>query len=370
MSLEKVSVVGAGLGGLLTSYVLLERGFNIELLEEHESIGLPRHCSGLVSDYVISFLGGLVKEYVINRFNEYSVKIVEDGEVREALTLRFRKPVYLVDRVGLEKGLCDVITSLGGKVSTKTIVTEVDLSKNFLVTNRGLRHYDLVVISEGATRRLVRPLNLCRVSKYLIGPQAFLSVSESPETVEVIVTPLLGSEGFGWVIPVSEKHVILGLATTSKKASLLLRYLAKRVFKPLSSYKIENFFGGLIPADRPCEKIVGENYLLVGDAASITKPVSRGGIYSLIEEVTVLRDSLSRGSLTQDLIISKYKRLLRFLKIQHLIYETILSIGGYYKLVKSLTEFELREVKILDYDKLVTDPVMSVLLALSASISR
>lgn len=370
MSLEKVLVVGAGLGGLLTSYVMLKRGFNVELLEEHDSIGLPRHCSGLVSNYVVGFLGGLVREHIMSRFTEYCVKAVEDDEVHEALTLSFRKPVYLIDRVELEKSLCEVVTSLGGKVSMKTIATDINLSKNFLVTSRGLRYYDLVVISEGATRRLVRSLNLCRVSKYLIGSQAFLSVTGSPETVEVIVSPLLDPGGFGWVIPVSEKRVILGLATTSRKASLLLRYLAKKIFKPPSSYRVESFFGGLIPADRPCEKITGENYLLVGDATSIIKPVSKGGIYSLIEEVVALRDSLDKGSLIQDSITSKYNKLLSSLKIQHFIHEVILSVGGYYKVVKSLAKSGLREVKILDYDKLVTDPATSFLLTSSASVSR
>ncbi|MEO3993771.1 MAG: NAD(P)/FAD-dependent oxidoreductase [Desulfurococcaceae archaeon TW002] len=365
MSLEKVIVVGAGLGGLLASYVLLKRSFKVELLEEHDSIGLPRHCSGLVSDYVVGFLGGLVREHIMNKFTEYSVKIIEGNEFHEALTLSFRKPVYLVDRVGFEKDLYEILTSLGGKVSTKTVVTNVSISENSLTTSRGSRYYDLVVISEGANRRLVRSLNLCGVGKYLIGPQALLSVSEGPETVEVVVSPLLDSEGFGWVIPVDKKHVIIGLTTTSKKAGLLLKYFAKKVLSPLSSYKIKEFFGGLIPIDRPCEKITGKNYLIVGDAASTTKPVSRGGIYSIIEEVAALRDSLNSDSLNQDLIKSKYKKLLDFLRIQHRIYEAILSVGGYYKLVRSATKSGLKEIKILDYDKLIPDPETSALLATS-----
>ncbi len=363
VSLGKIIVTGAGLGGLLTSYILLKKGFKVELLEEHKSIGLPRHCSGLVSDYVAGFFGGLVREHVMNRFTEYSVKMIEDSRFREALTLSFRKPVYLVDRVGFEKDLCEILTSLGGEVSTKTVVTDVNIRENSLTTSRGSRYYDLVVISEGATRRLVRSLNLCSVSRYLIGPQALFFVNKSPETVEVVVDPLLGSEGFGWVIPVDEKQVIIGLTTTSKKSGLLLKYLAKKVFSSLLSYRVKEFFGGLIPIDRPCEKIIGKNYLIVGDAASITKPVSRGGIYSLIEEVAALRDSLSGDSLNQNLLMSRYRKLLNTLRIQYFIYEAILSVGGYYKLVRSATKSGLREVKILDYDKLVPDPETLALLA-------
>lgn len=362
--LEKVLVVGAGLGGLLTSHVLLKGGFNVELIEEHDSVGLPRHCSGLVSDYVVEFLGRLAREHVMRKFTEYSVKMVEGDSIREVLTISFRKPVYLLDRVRLEKTLCEVVSSLGGRVSTRTLVTSVDLSKNSLKTNREPRYYDLVVISEGATRRLVKSLNLCSVSKYLFGPQAFLSVNDALETTEVIVSPLIDPEGFGWVIPVDEKHVISGLVTTSRRAGLLLKYLIKKVFRS-SSYEVKNFFGGLIPADKPCEKIIGENYFLVGDAASTMKPISKGGIYPLIEEVAILRDSLSKGSLNRDLIAGKYKKLLNFLKAQHLTHRAILGVGGYYRLVKSLSESGLKEFKILDYDKLVPDPVTPVFISLA-----
>jgi len=357
MDLRKVLVVGAGLGGLLTSYVMIGRGFEVELLEEHDVIGLPRHCSGLVSDYVVGFLGGLVKEHITNRFSEYVVKVVEDVGVREALTLGFRKPVYLVDRVGIEKSLCEVVTSLGGKVSTRTVVTNIDLGKNLLRSSRGTHHYDLVVISEGASRRLTKSLDLCRVRKYVLGPQAVLKTSKSPENVEVIVSPFLEADGFGWVIPIDEKHVILGLVTTSKKAALLLKYLAKKVFSVTPNYTFKEFFGGLIPMDEPCESIVGRNYLIVGDAASLIKPVSRGGIYSLVEEVRVLRDTLYKRSLNQDLMLSKYKKLVSLLKTQHRIHKIILGVGGYYKLVKSFTRLGLSEVRLLDYDKLV--PVLT-----------
>ncbi|MFN3268802.1 MAG: NAD(P)/FAD-dependent oxidoreductase, partial [Zestosphaera sp.] len=111
VSLGKIIVTGAGLGGLLASYILLKKGFKVELLEEHNSVGLPRHCSGLVSDYVVGFFGGLVREHIMNKFTEYFIKIIEDNKFREALTLSFRKPVYLVDRVGFEKSLCEILTS-------------------------------------------------------------------------------------------------------------------------------------------------------------------------------------------------------------------------------------------------------------------
>jgi flavin-dependent dehydrogenase len=363
MGLRKVLVVGAGLGGLLTSYVMVKRGFDVELLEEHDVIGLPRHCSGLVSDYVVGFLGGFVKEHITNRFSEYVVKVVEDVGIREVLTLTFRKPVYLIDRVGIEKSLCEVVTSLGGRVSTRTVVTNIDLSRNLLRSSKGTHDYDLVVISEGAGRRLIKSLNLCRVREYALGPQALLKTSRSPENVEVVVGSFLGPDGFGWVIPIDEKHVILGLVTTSKRAALLLKYLAKKVFSTTSNYVFKEFFGGLIPMDKPCENVVGENYLIVGDAASLIKPVSRGGIYSLVEEVGALRDSLYKGSINQDLMLSRYRRLVAFLKTQHSVHEVILGVGGYYKLVKSFTKLGLSEVRLLDYDKLIPcspHPLLSV----------
>jgi len=44
-----VAVVGAGPAGSRTARNLAGEGFRVRLLEEHRRIGVPSHCSGLIS---------------------------------------------------------------------------------------------------------------------------------------------------------------------------------------------------------------------------------------------------------------------------------------------------------------------------------
>ena len=47
-NLRDVVVVGAGPAGSMTARRLAEQGHDVLLLEEHEAIGAPVHCTGLM----------------------------------------------------------------------------------------------------------------------------------------------------------------------------------------------------------------------------------------------------------------------------------------------------------------------------------
>src|SRR5215470_6122150 len=61
-----VVVVGAGPAGLYTALLLAEEGFDVAVLEEHEAIGTPTHCTGVVSDE-LSALFKVPETSILNR---------------------------------------------------------------------------------------------------------------------------------------------------------------------------------------------------------------------------------------------------------------------------------------------------------------
>lgn len=351
-----VLVVGAGPGGLLSSYALLRRGFNVEVHEEHDRVGLPRHCSGLVSSYVIKSLESLAKPHIINAFDEYRVRILKDGVFHDALTLSFRESVYLIDRVEFEASLLEIVEGYGGKVVLKSRVTSVDVGQASVKTKQGLVRSNLLIVGEGATGSLLSAAGLCVRKKTLVGPQALVRLGRVPDAVEVIVSPIFGPEGFGWVIPSDEGHAIVGLLTASRTAGSVLEYLIRKVGMCSQGATVERFFGGLVPADRPCKEIAGERHAIVGDAASLVKPVTKGGLYPLVEEVRALSDSMESGGYFDVVTFnSKYRKILRILSTQRAVLDIIRGLGGYCELVELMVKLGLEEVRVLDYDRLTPD---------------
>src|SRR3972149_11150155 len=61
-----VAVVGAGPAGSRTARDIARQGFKVLLLEEHRRVGVPCHCSGLISPRTLA-LGEMGEGVVINR---------------------------------------------------------------------------------------------------------------------------------------------------------------------------------------------------------------------------------------------------------------------------------------------------------------
>jgi flavin-dependent dehydrogenase len=55
--MHDIIVVGAGPAGSLAARRLAEKKYEVLVLEEHESPGVPQHCTGLVSEETLKMSG-------------------------------------------------------------------------------------------------------------------------------------------------------------------------------------------------------------------------------------------------------------------------------------------------------------------------
>src|SRR2546428_11607726 len=107
-------VVGAGPAGLYTALRATEGGLSVVVLEEHEELGVPTHCSGIVSGET-NRLYKVPDDVVLSRPSACLV-ISPGGRVAELEDPG--EEIAVLDRAGFDRALAASVLEAGGVVRT------------------------------------------------------------------------------------------------------------------------------------------------------------------------------------------------------------------------------------------------------------
>src|SRR5712692_670904 len=135
--LNDVIVVGAGPSGLYTALLLAQEGLDVVVLEEHEAVGTPTHCTGLVSGETNS-LYKIPDEIVRNR---PSACLVVSPGGRVAALEDPGEEIAVLDRAGFDRALAASVREAGGAIRTGCGVDRVTTHTGFVevTTSQGER---------------------------------------------------------------------------------------------------------------------------------------------------------------------------------------------------------------------------------------
>ena len=305
-------VIGAGPAGLQVARQLATRGLRVAVLEEHQVVGDPVHCTGV-----------LARE----AFDEFSLST--ESILNELTTARFFSPsgqdiVYrtrvveavVVDRALFDGSLADETVRAGAELIRGARVSRITATADGVtihVADQPLLHARSCVLACGGRYALHRQLGLGVPSLLLHTAQRELPAS-TPGDVEVHFGSEVAPRGFAWVVPVQRggrSFARIGVMAEADAPTYFLRV----VDRVAERWGVELPLAGpprlkILPLSR-ISRTYGDRFIVVGDAAGLVKPTTGGGIYySLVSAsigAAVLGAALQEGDLSATRL-SEYER--------------------------------------------------------------
>ncbi len=269
-------VVGAGPSGLLAAKEIASRGYSVKILEEHDQVGVPSHCAGLISVEGLKRIG-------VEPSNSFIQNAVFGGRVYspdgQCIEIRdTRQRAYVVDRAALDQHLAEMALNAGAELVLGRRAEKLTLSNGSITGASGagwVEQARIVIDAEGPSQRLITAAGLTNNKRTpLLGVNTEVACEIDPTMVEVWLSEKTAPGLFAWVIPTSERQARVGLAAREGDPTRLLALFIKKRFNTV--YPSPR--AGQVLLDGPVSRTSFPGMLLVGDAAGHVKPTTGGGI--------------------------------------------------------------------------------------------
>ncbi len=269
MSRFDAVVVGGSVGGLSFAGEAAKRGLSVLVLEEHDEIGEPEKCDGLVS------LRGL-RRYGLAPSGGALQSSVREGVIHPPVGPQFcvdasALEVVVIDRSLYDKQLAKRASELGAIIRTGVRV------QHAAETREGVRvhadqAYDCDYLIDATGPASAPAGGILPAAKYEVEAEW---VEEG--RVEVFIDQTRYPGFFAWIIPYGEGRAKVGAAGRGiNPFKALDALLEARPHKVIRRVAAPIYVGG------PAGRFVSGRKLWVGESAGQVKPTTAGGIATSI----------------------------------------------------------------------------------------
>jgi len=383
-------VIGAGPAGLFAATEIAKRGFHVRVLEEHERVGEPDHCAGLLSRSGLARLGLRMPEGIIQ--NTVSGARIYSPSGNSVTIERGEREACVIDRRRFDAWLADRAIDSGVDVTTNVKATgftrEGSLVRTIRLKDKNELRSRCFIVAEGSRCRLSGSVGLPTVEKSSMYPAFQYEVSGADlegDMVEMFYGRNVAPGFFAWIIPLGENRARVGLAARNKSRTRLDALIVhhKILARRLEGAKIDRSLGGIVLVGMPIAKLTHQNVLAVGDTAGIVKATTGGGV--ILGGITArIAGKTVAEALSQDAKVASIKQyekqcksmVFNELRAMYLTQRALSSLSdkGLDSIIKDAAELGLLDVVKSEGDmdlqgkvikRLVTDPRM-ILMGLRA----
>jgi len=277
-----VIVVGAGPAGLTAAAALAAERLSVLVLEEHDQVGDPVHCTGILGldafdefDLPRDTICTITHTARFHGRHGRSVR-VDGGDVAAAVIDRGR-----FDRLLAERAMAAGATLVRGvpvqRITTAPRAVTATIGGG---DSPGTVAGRACILACGAQYRFNRQLGLGIPRAYLQTAQVETSFPEVPD-VEIDLDRTLAPRGFAWLVPFRRGDVTMariGVMASDRAAARFDEYFRAISARHGAAPSAVQPRLRLLPL-APVKRTYADRVLAVGDAAGLAKPTTGGGIY-------------------------------------------------------------------------------------------
>lgn len=284
-------IVGAGPSGLSSAIEIAKSDLEVLLIEEDKRVGLPRHCTGIISNEAAKLIGYPAFMSTINKVKKADI-IYGDKKI----SLGFSEEVTcILERVKFEEYLLKEALNKGAEIKFGERVRRIrnEGSKVLVDTNNSSYEARALIYAAGSKPPIIQyesPYSIPAIQYEIEGDV------EDEEKVEIIFTE--EAKGFfAWKAPISKDAFLIGLANENYSPKIMLD---KLIEKKKIKGKMNAIYSGRIVKSKAMAKNYFKNIAFVGDSAGHVKPTTGGGLFYGILGSRITAILFSKYILTKD----------------------------------------------------------------------
>jgi geranylgeranyl reductase family protein len=290
----RIAVVGAGPAGTWASILLAQRGHSVTLFDPQAPWEKP--CGGGVTAKALSSFGVFESDLPRNNIEQITIYF---GDTR-SVSVTPREPIAVVSRRELGRYLLQEAEKSGVCV-LRTRVNQIERSsKEWRIAARDTDlQSDFLIGADGATSLVRRTVATGLAANDLSVTLGYFIPGNFPAQMKVYFLPAF--EGYIWSFP-RPTHTSYGLITrgepgwTARAKVLLSNFIVADLGAEVMDHA--EFYSAPVPCLGPKawknNRIAGEGWALVGDAAGLVDPITGEGIYYAFRSAKILAETVER----------------------------------------------------------------------------
>jgi geranylgeranyl reductase family protein len=275
--MKRVAILGGGPAGAYAAERLAGAGLDVMLFDE--KLAWEKPCGGGLTYKAYRQYPFLIQNETPKRFvTETVLAAPEAGEV----SLTLDEPMVIYARFDLNRMLLERAERAGARIEKARVLELVrSLSRWRLRTSGGIVETDFCVVATGA-RNPLRDVGTELHAQDTMSALGYY-VPGDQERIDIQFLPRL--EGYIWVFPRCG-HLSVGICGKGEPAHALRKRLEAYMQEKGISWKGATFYSHLLPSldssSWKRNRVAGDGWVAVGDAAGLVDPITGEGLYYAI----------------------------------------------------------------------------------------